>query len=136
MDKVWCKLFLGGDSSPYFLRKPTNKTSAAVLADFQALSPSGNITEGQIVNFLDSDFKGEGLELEALSLSNFKSSPAFLNNVSDPLLKAWSQTVHGFWTQLIRGTNSSTLCNGVSCESSLIPLNHTFVVPGACSFQL
>ncbi|KAH9952387.1 Six-hairpin glycosidase-like protein [Lactifluus volemus] len=44
--------------------------------------------------------------------------------------EAFAQVVHGYWTQLIRGTNSSALCDGVKCVSTLIPLNHTFVVPG------
>lgn len=111
------------------LVKPTSKGAQAVLADFK------NITNGttfsQIVNFVNSDFEGEGRELEALALAKFNPSPAFLNNVTQPIVKAFSQTVHGYWTQLIRGTNSSTLCGGNNtCESSLIPLNHTFVVPG------
>jgi alpha,alpha-trehalase len=103
------------------------------LSDFNALNSSGTITEGAIVDFVDSDFRGEGLELEALVLANFNPTPAFLGNVLDPLLKAWSQTVHSYWAQLIRGTNASTLCaegTSTTCESSLIPLNHTFVVPG------
>jgi alpha,alpha-trehalase len=100
-----------------------------VLADFAALG--SNITEGSITDFVDSDFRGEGLELEAFSLPNFNQQPAFLTTVRDPLLKAFSQIVHGYWTQLIRATNDSTLCiSGSGCESSLIPLNHTFVVPG------
>lgn len=86
------------------------------------------------MDFVDNNFRGEGLELEAVALSNFNANPAFLNNVSDPLVKAFSQTVHGFWTQLIRQTNQTALCpegtESGSCESSLIPLNHTFVVPG------
>jgi alpha,alpha-trehalase len=116
-----------------FVDKPTSKSSQQVLADFQSIF-SPNVTEGDVVTFVDQDFKGEGLELAATQLKEFNSNPAFLNNVSDPLLKAWSQTVHGFWTQLIRSTNDSTLCHGGngtdSCESTLIPLNHTFVVPG------
>ncbi|KIP05208.1 glycoside hydrolase family 37 protein [Phlebiopsis gigantea 11061_1 CR5-6] len=116
-----------------FVDKPTSKRSQQVVADFNALFNSST-TEGSIVTFLDSDFKGEGLELEAGALPTFNANPAFLNNVTDPLLKAWSQTVHGYWTQLIRSTNHSALCpegtESGSCESSLIPLNHTFVVPG------
>ncbi|KAF8073583.1 trehalase [Lyophyllum atratum] len=112
-----------------FADKPTSKSAAEVLADFKNISSS--TTVGQIVNFANNDFKGEGQELEALALTNFKSNPAFLNNVSQPILKAFSQTVHGYWNQLIRGTNASVLCPGTTgCESSLIPLNHTFVVPG------
>ena len=116
-----------------FVDKPTSKGSQQVLSDFQAIN-NASVTEGDIVKFVDADFKGEGLELEAASLPNFPANPAFLNNVTDPLVKAWSQTVHTYWSQLIRSTNSSSLCPEGSesgpCESTLIPLNHTFVVPG------
>lgn len=42
------------------------------------------------------------------------------------------QVVHGYWTLLIRQTNQSALCQPGpdGCTSSLIPLNHTIVVPG------
>ncbi|KAJ7480557.1 glycoside hydrolase family 37 protein [Mycena latifolia] len=110
--------------------KPTAKTAKAVLADFAALPGNTTLTEGAVVSFIDADFAGEGQELMAVPLPGFSAAPAFLGNVSDPLLKAFAQTVHGFWTQLVRGTNASTLCTGGKCESSLIPLNHTFVVPG------
>ncbi|KAF8158436.1 trehalase [Crassisporium funariophilum] len=112
-----------------FADKPTSKSAQEVLADFQNISSS--TTFGQVVNFVNNDFTGEGLELQALTLPTFNSNAPFLNNVTAGLPKAFAQTVHGFWTQLIRGTNSSTLCgNSGKCESSLIPLNHTFVVPG------
>ncbi|PPQ78725.1 hypothetical protein CVT25_010728 [Psilocybe cyanescens] len=112
-----------------FVDKPTSKDAQAVLADFQNISNS--TTYQQIVDFVDSDFTGEGLELEALALPGFTQNPPFLNNVTAPLPKVFAQTVHGFWTQLARGTNASTLCGSSGkCESSLIPLNHTFVVPG------
>ncbi|CAA7261546.1 unnamed protein product [Cyclocybe aegerita] len=112
-----------------FVDKPTSKSPQDVLADFQNIS-SGT-TYGQVVNFVETDFTGEGLELQALALPQFNPSPPFLNNVTADLPKAFAQTVHGFWTQLIRGTNQSTLCGSSGrCESSLIPLNHTFVVPG------
>lgn len=112
-----------------FVDKPTSKPSREVLNDFRNIS-SGT-TYGQIVSFLEQDFAGEGRELAPLALANFNSDPAFLRNVSDPLVKGFAQAVHGFWTQLIRETNSSTLCGSSNnCESSLIPLNHTFVVPG------
>lgn len=112
-----------------FVDKPTSKSSREVLNDFRNIS-SGT-TYGQIVSFLEQDFTGEGRELQPLTLPNFNAEPAFLRNVTDPVVKGFAQAVHGFWTQLIRGTNSSTLCGGKNdCESSLIPLNHTFVVPG------
>ncbi|KAH7884995.1 glycoside hydrolase family 37 protein [Phlebopus sp. FC_14] len=115
-----------------FVDKPTSKSSQQVLADFAAFNLT-TVTEGDLVNFVDNDFLGEGLELEGATLVNFNPNPAFLNNVTDPLLKAFAQTVHGYWTQLARTTNQSALCDeypGGACESTLIPLNHSFVVPG------
>lgn len=112
-----------------FVDKPTNSSPQSVLTAFAAIN-STNTTEGAVLNFVDTNFRGEGLELEGQALLNFNANPPFLNNVADPLLRAFSQVVHTYWTQLIRETNSSTLCDGVTCESTLIPLNHTFVVPG------
>ncbi|KAG2030075.1 Six-hairpin glycosidase-like protein [Suillus americanus] len=115
-----------------FVDKPTSKSSQRVLADFSNFNLS-TVTEGQIVIFVDTDFLGEGLELEAAALTNFNPTPAFLNNVTNPLLKAFAQTVHHYWTQLARNTNQSALWDEYpcgTCESSLIPLNHTFVIPG------
>ena len=83
-----------------------------------------------MLQFVDNNFGGEGFELEAEALPNFNPDPHFLNNVKDPLPRAFAKVVHSYWTQLIRGTNSSTLCDGTKCESTFIPLNHTFVVPG------
>jgi alpha,alpha-trehalase len=102
-----------------------------VLADFAALPGNASLTEGAVIAFVDADFAGEGQELVAVPLPGFQPAPRFLKNVTDPLLQAFAGTVHGFWTQLVRGTNASALCDGVRCESSLVPLNHTFVVPGA-----
>ncbi|KAH7910486.1 glycoside hydrolase family 37 protein [Hygrophoropsis aurantiaca] len=118
--------------SKTFVDKPTSKSSQQVLADFAKFNLS-TVTEGDIVNFVDTDFLGEGLELEGVTLQGFNPNPSFLNNLTNPLTKAFAQTVHGFWTQLVRTTNQSALCDeypGGTCESSLIPLNHTFVVPG------
>ncbi|KAH9891900.1 glycoside hydrolase [Cubamyces lactineus] len=146
--QAWCpsRIFCAGSliqtvnlARPYadpktFVDKPTSKSSQQVLSDFSSISNGSAVTEGDIVKFLDNDFSGEGLELEAVALANFNAQPAFLQNVSDPLVKAFSQTVHGYWEQLIRQTNSSALCpegtESGKCESTLIPLNHTFVVPG------
>jgi alpha,alpha-trehalase len=83
-----------------------------------------------VLQFVDNNFHGEGFELEAEALPNFSADPPFLNNVKDPLPRAFARVVHSYWTQLIRRTNSSTLCDGIKCESTFIPLNHTFVVPG------
>ncbi|KAL1705785.1 glycoside hydrolase family 37 protein [Schizophyllum commune] len=119
-----------------FVDKPTRKPSQEVLNDFRNVTNNAtsndldDVKVGSILDFVEEDFGGEGLELQALALDNFNPEPSFLGGVKDPIVQAFAKTVHGYWTQLIRGTNSSTLCDGVECESSLIPLNHTFVVPG------
>jgi alpha,alpha-trehalase len=111
-----------------FVDKPTNKPPSSVLSDFAAI-PAPR-TNGALTQFVNDDFRGEGLELAPLSLQSFNPNPSFLNGVADTTLRAWSGTVHGYWTQLVRGTRKDALCDGEACESSLIPLNHTFVVPG------
>ena len=127
VDKVRFAVFFSSDTDDFV--KPTSKPPQEVLNDFRNISTG--TTYGQISNFLQTDFVGEGLELEAVALTEFNPSPSFLTNVSLPLPRAFAQTVHGIWTQLIRGTNTSTLCGSSGkCESTLIPLNHTFVVPG------
>ncbi|KAH6912593.1 trehalase [Coprinopsis sp. MPI-PUGE-AT-0042] len=103
-----------------FVDKPTSKSPQEVLNSFRNISD--NPTYAEVVEFLEEDFVGEGLELEPVTLQNFNEQPAFLNNVTNPLARAFSEAVHGFWTDLIRETNRETF--------SLIPLNHTFVVPG------
>lgn len=120
-----------------FVDKPTSRSSEEVVAAFNSIitaagNSTTNVTIQQVVDFVEANFQGEGLELQALTLPNFNENPPFLDNVSDTLIKAFAQTVHTFWTQLARGTNESTLCGtgGNDCESTLIPLNHTFVVPG------
>ena len=110
--------------------QPTSKSSQAVLANFKNISSS--TTYGEIVAFLDDNFAGEGRELQPVAIpSDYNDSPPFLNNITLPLPKAFAQVVHKFWPQLIRATNASALCNE-QCESTFIPLNHTFVVPGSC----
>ena len=108
--------------------KPTNGTSQSVIAAFNAFG--NNVTYGDVVDFLDDRFQGEGLELEATTLNNLPQSPAAYAGIPDPYVKAFTLTVHNIWNLLIRNTNESRICMDGRCESSLIPLNHTFVVPG------
>ncbi|KZT11812.1 glycoside hydrolase family 37 protein [Laetiporus sulphureus 93-53] len=146
--QAWCpsQIFCAGDllqtvnladvySDPKtIVDKPTSMRSQQVLANFAAFGNVGSITEGDIVEFEDDDFKGEGLELMAVTLTEYNDNPAFLQNVSDTLLRAFAQTVSGYWTDLVRQTNKSATCPAGTedgpCEGTFIPLNHTFVIPG------
>ncbi|KAG8956096.1 hypothetical protein FRC03_010962 [Tulasnella sp. 419] len=121
--------------SKTFVDKPTVFTSNVTLENFNALG--SNATIGAISQFVQTNFKGEGQELKPLAL-NDTNTPAFLeqnSTIPDPLARAWAGVVDSYWKDLIRDTDETTLCtrtaNGTApCESSLIPLNHTFVVPG------
>ncbi|EJD54439.1 glycoside hydrolase family 37 protein [Auricularia subglabra TFB-10046 SS5] len=111
--------------------KPTKVSSDKVVSDYKAFgSNTDDITYGKVVDFLNNDFTDEGRELKALKLDDFVESPAFLKDVKDSVIQGFAKTVHGYWNNLIRGTDESKLCKSGECESSLIPLNHTFVVPG------
>ena len=112
--------------------KPTRVPSQQVLADFAAFNLL-NVTEGDIVNFEDDYFLGEGLEPEGVALTGFNPSPLFLNGVKDPLLRAFGHIVNGYWPQLARTVNRSVLRDiypGGARESTFLPLNYSFVVPG------
>lgn len=109
--------------------KPTSQSSDDVLDAFDNVNmTSGTIQE--VLDFVEDNFGGEGQELEALTLTDFPDDPAFLDTVPDELVRGFAQTVHKYWSQLIRATNESRVCDGQDCETSLLPLNHTFVVPG------
>ncbi|KAG8853689.1 hypothetical protein FRC20_001168, partial [Serendipita sp. 405] len=144
--QAWCpsEIFCAGKilqainiAMPYadsktIVDKPTNGTSQSVISTFNDLSSSGNntLTYGEIVQFLQTSFQGEGLELDPTQLSNFPQSPAAFQNIEDPYVKGFTLEVHKIWNLLIRDTDESRVCQRSTCESSLIPLNHTFVVPG------
>ena len=80
------------------------------------------------------DRHGATASLAVVQLANLNQNPAFLDNVTDPVVKAWSQIVSGYWADLIRETNTSATCpiypDAGDCEGTFIPLNHTFVIPG------
>ncbi|KAG8815474.1 hypothetical protein FRC19_001013, partial [Serendipita sp. 401] len=144
--QAWCpsEIFCAGKilqainiAMPYadsktIVDKPTNGTSQSVISTFNDLSSSGNntLTYGEIVQFLQTSFQGEGLELDPTQLSNFPQSPAAFQDIEDPYVKGFTLEVHKIWNLLIRDTDESRVCQRSTCESSLIPLNHTFVVPG------
>ncbi|KAG8810577.1 hypothetical protein FRC17_002869 [Serendipita sp. 399] len=145
--QAWCpsQIFCAGKilqainiAQPYadsktIVDKPTNGSSQSVIQAFDQLEASGNntLTYGEIVSFLQSSFQGEGLELDPTQLSNFPQNPKAFQDIKDDYVRGFTLEVHKIWNLLIRDTDESRVCSGSrNCESSLIPLNHTFVVPG------
>jgi len=115
--------------SKTFVDKPSRNTANTTIAAFQNFSSNG-LTYGEITQFLDEYFQGEGLELQAVSLDNFPQNPASISSIPNQYVQQFLLAVHQVWNLLIRETNQTTLCAGGNCESTLIPPNHTFVVPG------
>ena len=141
--QAWCpsELFCAGGllqaislAHPYIdsktiVDKPTKNTANATIAAFQNFASNG-LTFGEVTQFLDEYFQGEGLELKAVSLNNFPQNPASISAVPNQYVQQFLLAVHQVWNSLIRETNQTALCTGGKCESTLIPINHTFVVPG------
>ncbi|KAG8955246.1 hypothetical protein FRC03_011247 [Tulasnella sp. 419] len=120
--------------SKTFVDKPTVYSSQVTVANFNALGQSPTV--GAISQYVQTNFKSEGQELKPLAV-NITETPTFLkkSDIQNRLVRSWTGVVHTYWKDLIRNTDQSTLCarglnSAASCESSLIPLNHTFVVPG------
>ena len=152
--QAWCpsEIFCAGEilqainiAQPYsdsktIVDKPTTNTTNVTIAAFQNYA-SGGLTFGEITQFLDDYFQGEGLELKPVTVENFPQNPASISAIPNQYVQQFLLAVHQVWDLLIRDTNQTALCTGGKCESSLIPLNHTFVVPGGrfreqCGFYL
>ncbi|KAF8319629.1 glycoside hydrolase family 37 protein [Clavulina sp. PMI_390] len=129
---------LYGDAKT-FVDKPTIGSPNATLEEFYALyntsvvSDYSTVTYGSLKTFVEMNFQSEGLELEAGTLPS-NTLPAFLQpnttTIASPVILGWAKIVHSYWADLVRDTKTASLCDGIKCESTLIPLNHTFVIPG------
>lgn len=152
--QAWCpsEIFCAGEilqsiniARPYsdsktIVDKPTTDTTNATIAAYRNYT-SNELTYGEVTQFLDNYFQGEGLELKAVTVDNFPQNPASISAIPNQYVQQFLLAVHQIWGLLIRDTDQTTLCTEGKCESSLIPLNHTFVVPGGrfreqCEFHL
>ncbi|ORX69125.1 glycoside hydrolase [Linderina pennispora] len=110
-----------------FVDKPTIKPLDDVLAAFKAIGGT-TASRSAIASFVDANFGLEGTELKAVNLTEFTSCPKFLSHIHNPLLRAYGGAVNGFWKDLVREQDLTSLCGG--CVSSMLPLKYHFVVPG------
>ncbi|CAG8446565.1 1715_t:CDS:2 [Diversispora eburnea] len=122
------KIQLSGiyNDSKTFVDKPTIKPLDEVLAAASLLPE--NSTNDELQNFLSTYFGPEGQELILVNITNFNSTPSFLQKIKSPLLQEFAKRVHNYWPNLTREVNQSFMCEG--CVSSFIALNRTFVIPG------
>ncbi|KAJ2723583.1 hypothetical protein GGI07_002538 [Coemansia sp. Benny D115] len=122
---------LGGvfDSDKTFVDMPTRKPVAEIVKAFGKL-PS-NASHSQLAAFVDDNFYPAGSDIVEVELEDWTDNPPFLNGVTDPVLRGYGLSLHNQWKNLGRKRDVSFLCAG--CESSLIPVNHTFVTSGSNS---
>ena len=152
--QTWCtsEIFCPGEilqsiniARPYpdsktIVDKPTTNTTNATIAAYRNFTSNG-LTYGEVTQFLDNYFQGEGLELKKVSVNDFPENPASISAIPNQYVRQFLLAVHHIWDLLIRETDQTALCTEGKCESSLIPLNHTFVIAGGrlreqCEFHL
>ncbi|CAG8454832.1 102_t:CDS:2 [Diversispora eburnea] len=109
-----------------FVDKPTIKPLDEVLAAASLLPE--NSTNDELQDFISTYFGPEGQELILANITNFNSTPSFLQKIKSPLLQEFAKHVHNYWPNLTRQVDLSFMCEG--CVSSFIALNRTFVIPG------
>ena len=115
-----------------FVDKPTKVNEEEVLESWSKVNNGNqdNVTVGQIKEFVEKNFGPEGGELVAVELQNFNKNPPFVDEIKDELVKGFAETVHSYWPRLLRRLNTSATCDNESCETTLLDMPDTFVVPG------
>ena len=84
--------------------------------------------KGSIERFVKENFDIEGTELTELTPSDWKKNPAFIDQIKDEKFKALASIMNDKWRNLTRKFAKSE--EEIREKSSLIYLQHPFVVPG------
>ena len=74
------------------------------------------------------NFDAEGTELEEVHPSDWREDPTFIGGVEDKAFKDLALEMNGIWRNLTRKITKSK--DEIEEKSSLIYLEHPFVVPG------
>lgn len=95
--------------SKTFVDKKLRYDPKIVLDSFNRLM---NLTQNQpsqeqLAFFINQNFESEGSEFETWDPVDWTKDPAFLDNITDPILRDWGSKLHEEWKQLgrqIKGT--------------------------------
>ncbi|KAJ2046647.1 hypothetical protein IW146_003653 [Coemansia sp. RSA 922] len=125
------RIQLGGvfDSDKTFIDMPTRKPVSQVVDAFNKLP--ANATRDDLAKFVSDNFHPAGCDIKQAELDDWTDDPPFLKGVTDPVLRGYGMALHNQWKGLARQRNTDFLCDG--CETSLLPVKHTFIVGGANS---
>ncbi|KAJ2406290.1 hypothetical protein GGF41_006960, partial [Coemansia sp. RSA 2531] len=108
---------------------PTRKPVSQVVDAFNKLP--ANATRDDLAKFVSDNFHPAGCDIKQAELDDWTDDPPFLKGVTDPVLRGYGMALHNQWKGLARQRNTDFLCDG--CETSLLPVKHTFIVGGANS---
>ncbi|KAJ2812446.1 hypothetical protein H4S07_001392, partial [Coemansia furcata] len=125
------RIQLGGvfDSDKTFIDMPTRKPVGVIVDAFNKLP--ANATRDDLAKFVSDNFHPAGCDIKQVELDDWTDDPPFLRGVTDPVLRGYGMALHNQWKGLARQRNTDFLCDG--CETSLLPVNHTFIVGGSNS---
>eukprot|EP00092_Neocalanus_flemingeri_P028461 GFUD01030905.1.p1 GENE.GFUD01030905.1~~GFUD01030905.1.p1 ORF type:complete len:578 (+),score=170.64 GFUD01030905.1:384-2117(+) len=111
--------------SKTFVDMPMKFRQAQVLANFQKLPDNSKAT---LEKFVKENFDVEGQELEEVQPSDWKKDPKFIEDIKDDNFKELAVKMNEIWRNLTRKITKSR--TEIEEKSSLIYLEHPFVVPG------
>jgi len=111
--------------SKTFVDMPMKFKEELVLANFQKLPDTSKAT---LEKFVKDNFDIEGTELIEVQPSDWKESPEFIEEIEDDNFKELAHKMNGIWRNLTRKIIKSR--TEIEEKSSLIYLEHPFVVPG------
>jgi len=120
------------NDSKTFVDMPMKYTSDVIIESFNSMvsntSSNGGPTKQDITNFVTQNFYQAGYEVEPVQPVDWIPNPTFLNDITNPQLYAFAQSIHGKWLELARIFNVTGLCD--ECHSS-IPVSNPFVTAGS-----
>lgn len=82
------------EDSKTFVDKPTIASEDEVVNAFYANVASNGTVEA-LIQWIDTYFAGEGLDVLPADITNFNETPSFLQYVTDEHVRGWIQQVHG-----------------------------------------
>ncbi|XP_033641630.1 trehalase-like [Asterias rubens] len=98
---------------------------ATVLSDFESLNSTDM---GVMQSFVDANFDGPAIEFSPWVPPDWQLSPAILEKIQDPELRAWASDLHTLWKDLGRKIKDDVDIN--KDQYSLMHVDNPFVVPG------
>ena len=111
--------------SKTFVDMPMKFKRDKVLENFKNLTDYGFAT---LLKFVDDNFDKEGHELESFTPVDWIENPEFVETIKDENFKKLALKMNSIWKNLTRVITKSR--SEIEQKSSLIYLDHPFVVPG------